>query len=189
MIDSPSRTSFVLRRAAAEDAAALASLAEQTFRDAFGADNDPGDMDDYCQEAFSPDLQRAQILDARLDTIVACDEQGTLTAYAQLRPGAPAAGEAPDPIELWRFYVAATHHGRGLAHQLMTSALDAAAARGAKTMWLGVWERNFRAQKFYRKFGFADIGTHTFVLGHDRQTDLLMALDLRGPARPTNSAR
>ena len=66
----------------------------------------------------------------------------------------------------------------------MTSVRDAAAARGAQTMWLGVWERNFRAQKFYRKFSFADIGTHTFVLGHDRQTDLLMALDLRRPASP-----
>ena len=42
-------------------------------------------------------------------------------------------------------------------------------------MWLGVWERNFRAQKFYRKYGFVDIGAHTFTLGRDHQTDLLMA--------------
>ena len=76
MTDSARRTSFVIRRATAEDAAALASLAEKTFRDAFAADNDPGDMDDYCQEAFAPDLQRAQILDARIDTLVACDDRG-----------------------------------------------------------------------------------------------------------------
>jgi ribosomal protein S18 acetylase RimI-like enzyme len=178
MIDSASRTSFVIRRATVDDAVALASLAEMTFRDAFAADNDPGDMDDYCKVAFGPALQGAQAIDPRLDTLVACDEQGRMVAYAQLRPGSPSEGEAPEPIELWRFYVDAAHHGRGLAHRLMDAALDAAAIRGAKTMWLGVWERNFRAQAFYRKFGFSEIGRHTFTLGRDRQTDLLMAMNL-----------
>ena len=181
MIDSTSRASFSIRRAAADDAAALTTLAEKTFRDAFAAGNNPGDMDDYCAVAFAPDLQRAQVMDPQIDTLVACDAAGTLTAYAQLRPGSPAHGVAPEPIELWRFYVDASHHGRGLAHQLMAAALDAAAARGAQTMWLGVWERNFRAQAFYRKFGFSEIGRHTFTLGRDRQTDLLMALALPRP--------
>ena len=103
------------------------------------------------------------------------DAQGALAAYVQLRPGAPPEGAAPGPIELWRFYVDAAHHGRGLAQRLMAAAFEAAATRGATTMWLGVWERNFRAQAFYRKFGFVEIGRHTFTLGRDRQTDLLMA--------------
>jgi diamine N-acetyltransferase len=175
MIDAAGTTPFAIRRATVEDAADLAALAEKTFRDAFAAGNDPGDMNDYCATAFAPDLQRAQILDAGIDTLVARDAQGAMAAYAQLRPGVPAEGAAPDPIELWRFYVDASYHGRGLAQQLIAAAFDAAAARAAKTMWLGVWERNFRAQAFYRKFGFADIGRHTFTLGRDRQTDLLMA--------------
>lgn len=174
-IDAAGTTPFVIRRAVAEDAADLAALAEKTFRDAFAGDNDPGDMDDYCRTAFAPDLQRAQILDADIDTLLACDAQGAVAAYVQLRPGAPAEGAAPGPIELWRFYVDAAHHGRGLAQRLLASAFEAAAARGARTMWLGVWERNFRAQAFYRKFGFTEIGRHTFTLGRDRQTDLLMA--------------
>jgi ribosomal protein S18 acetylase RimI-like enzyme len=67
------------------------------------------------------------------------------------------------------------HHGRGIAHQLMEAAIADAAARGAATLWLGVWEHNTRAQAFYRKFGFVDVGSHTFVLGTDVQTDRLMA--------------
>ena len=189
MIESGQNAVVVIRRATVDDAVALTALAEKTFREAFAADNDPGDMDDYCKVSFVPDLQRAQIVDPQIDTLVAFNVEGTMTAYAQLRPGSPAEGDAPEPVELWRFYVDAAHHGRGLAHQLMVSVLEAAAARGARTMWLGVWERNFRAQKFYRKFGFADIGTHTFVLGDDRQTDLLMALNLHRLAAPTNSAR
>jgi diamine N-acetyltransferase len=175
-----SRTSgnFVIRRGVAADAAPLAAFAEATFRQAFAADNDPAHMDAYCREAFAPDLQRAQVLDDSIDTLIATTADGSFAAYAQLRPGAPAAGEAPDPIELWRFYVDANQHGRGLAHDLMAATIDAARARGARTMWLGVWERNFRAQAFYRKFGFSEIGTHAFDLGDDRQTDLLMARPL-----------
>ena len=41
-------------------------------------------------------------------------------------------------------------------------------------MWLGVWERNWRAQAFYRKWEFTVVGDHVFLLGSDAQTDLLM---------------
>jgi ribosomal protein S18 acetylase RimI-like enzyme len=169
---------LTIRPAVPGDAAALAEFAERTFRDAFAADNDPDDMDAYCSTAFGLDRQRAQIADPAIDTIVAIDGRGDMAAYVQLRPGRPADGIAPDPIELWRFYVDAAHHGLGLAHQMMAATLEAATKRGAKTVWLGVWERNVRAQRFYRKVAFADIGAHTFTLGRDRQTDRIMALDL-----------
>jgi ribosomal protein S18 acetylase RimI-like enzyme len=57
----------------------------------------------------------------------------------------------------------------------MTAAVDAAKAAGAHTLWLGVWERNQRAIAFYRKSGFADVGTQIFVLGTDHQHDLVLA--------------
>lgn len=167
-----------IRRAVPDDAPSLAALAEQTFRAAFAADNDPGDMDAYCRTAFSPAVQGAQIDDPQIDTLVIADSNGALVAYAQLRPGAPADAEIRGPIELWRFYVDAAFHGRGLAQRLMTGSLDAARARGAATIWLGVWERNLRARAFYKKHGFTDVGAHTFVLGTDRQTDLIMARSL-----------
>ena len=60
----------------------------------------------------------------------------------------------------------------------MRAVIAAASGRGAKTLWLGVWERNLRAQAFYRKMGFVDAGSHTFLLGSDRQTDRLLTLGL-----------
>jgi len=41
-------------------------------------------------------------------------------------------------------------------------------------VWLGVWEENPRAIKFYKKNGFVEFDKHTFVLGEDEQTDILM---------------
>jgi ribosomal protein S18 acetylase RimI-like enzyme len=81
------------------------------------------------------------------------------------------------------------HHGRGIAHQLMDAVIDAAHKRGAGTLWLGVWERNTRAQAFYGKFGFVVVGSHTFMLGTDVQTDRLMARSSRrrSPPSPASS--
>jgi ribosomal protein S18 acetylase RimI-like enzyme len=53
-----------------------------------------------------------------------------------------------------------------------------AKSRGARTLWLGVWEHNARAIAFYRKHGFRQIGSHPFLLGQDLQTDLEMAVSL-----------
>jgi ribosomal protein S18 acetylase RimI-like enzyme len=83
-----------------------------------------------------------------------------------------------DRLELSRFYVDRPWHGRGVAQALMTATVREAARRGGETLWLGVWERNPRGIAFYRKCGFADVGTQTFVLGSDPQNDRVMALTL-----------
>lgn len=173
-----------IRSAVPADTEALAALAERTFRDAFEADNTADDINAYCGEAFTLDVQRRTIVDESVDTLLLEDESGALIAYAQLRPGSPEEIDVPSPVELWRFYVDRSHHGQGVAQELMRAVLDATRARGAKTLWLGVWERNLRAQAFYRKMGFVDVGSHTFLLGSDAQTDRLMALGLDPSQRP-----
>lgn len=170
----------VIRRAAALDAPALAALAARTFRDAFAADNTPDDMDAHCARAYSPAIQARELADAGIDTLVGADGEGQLVAYAQLRPGSPPVPTGPSPLELWRFYVDRGYHGHGIAQRLMASVIETARARAARTLWLGVWERNPRAQAFYRKIGFVPIGTQQFVVGADVQTDQVMALDLGG---------
>ena len=60
--------------------------------------------------------------------------------------------------------------------------MDACFARARNgqhdVMWLGVWEHNPRAQRFYEKNGFRIVGRHTFQLGYDPQTDLLMQKEI-----------
>ena len=173
------QTDYLIRRATPNDAARLSEFAERTFRETFAADNKPADMDVYCLQAFSLATQSAEIADPSIDTILLEDRSGTLVAYAQLRIGpTPTDVKGPGPIELVRFYVDRSHHGSGLAQLLMEEAIATASGRGARTIWLGVWERNFRARAFYRKFGFADVGDHEFHLGQDIQTDLVMALEI-----------
>jgi GNAT superfamily N-acetyltransferase len=170
--------SAVIRAAVVPDAAWLAALAERTFRETYTAHNTPEDMAGYVSEHFAPALQAAELADPRSLTLVA-EVDGRPAAYAQLGRGpAPACVSGPDPVEIVRFYVDRPWHGQGLAQELMRAAATHAHASGARTLWLGVWERNPRAIAFYRKWGFTQVGTQTFVLGADRQRDLVLARPL-----------
>jgi len=168
-----------IRRATAADAEALAEIGARTFFETFAADNTAEDMRLFLASTWSPDLQRAEILDAGLDTLLACDATGAIAGFAQLRVAHPPADIAVRaPVELQRFYVDKAWHGQGLARTLMEASERAAQARGAHELWLGVWERNERAQAFYRKCGFRKVGTKTFVVGTDPQTDNVMLREL-----------
>lgn len=170
-------TTPTIRRAAPADAAALAAFTERVFRETFAADNRPADMDAYCAEAFGPARQLAEIEAAGVHTLLA--ECGVLFGCAQVRAGPPPPCVTADrPIELRRFYIDTPWHGRGIAQQLMRAAMEVAAATGAGSVWLGVWERNARAIAFYAKCGFSDVGAHDFRLGDDLQTDRVMVVGL-----------
>jgi len=126
--------------------------------------NTPENMERYVAEHFAPALQAAELADPGLMTLVA-EVAGQAAGYTQLGHGAaPACVTGADPLEVIRFYVDRPWHGQGLAQALMRAAADHARAAGARTLWLGVWERNPRAIAFYKKVGFVEVGTHTFVL-------------------------
>jgi ribosomal protein S18 acetylase RimI-like enzyme len=165
-----------------DDAGALAAFGARTFRDAFGAENTAADMDLYVARAYGEATQRAELANPGMLTLLA-EVDGQLAGYAQVREGdAPACVVGGDPIELWRFYVDGAWHGRGVAQALMRAVLDAARSRAARTIWLAVWERNPRAQAFYGKSGFVEVGLQPFVLGTDAQTDRVMARSLTAEA-------
>lgn len=163
-----------IRPANLDDAEVLAELARRTFHDTFAATNDPADMALYLSRAFGIDQQTRELGDADITTLLV-EEGGEAIAFAQLRTGkVPECVTGAGPIELWRFYVSREWHGRGIARPLMDRVRNEARARGATTLWLGVWEKNDRARAFYVKCGFADVGEHIFLFGTDPQTDLVM---------------
>jgi ribosomal protein S18 acetylase RimI-like enzyme len=160
------------------DAAVLAAFGERSFRDAFAAENRPADLELYLAHAYGERQQAAELANPMVTTLVV-EAGGRLAGFAQLRRGDPPPGVAlAESIELWRFYVAQQWHGRGVAQALLAAVIAAARAQGANTLWLGVWERNERAQAFYRKSGFRDVGVQVFVLGTDKQNDRVMAMAL-----------
>lgn len=167
---------MILRRASASDAAALAELAARTFADTFAAQNRPEDIEAYLAKTYGEALQRREIEDPAIVTLLVEDD-GALVAFAQLRRSNAKQGQ----VELARFYVHGAHHGRGIAQRLMDATVGAARELGGATLWLGVWEHNARAIRFYEKCGFRDAGSQPFLLGSDLQTDRVMTFVI--PAR------
>ena len=156
---------MIVRRATASDAAALAELGARTFIDAFGAQNRPEDIEAYVKATYGVQQQLREI-----DDTLVVEEDGALIAFAQLHRSDSPHGD----VELGRFYVDRNLHGRGIAQALMDAVLAAARHLGARKLWLGVWEHNPRAIRFYEKCGFVDEGSHPFQIGSDIQTDRIM---------------
>jgi ribosomal protein S18 acetylase RimI-like enzyme len=165
---------LTIREATTTDAGLLAELGRRTFEETFAADNTREDMDAYVASHFSVAQQTAELADPA-STFLIAEVNGVAAGYAKLRAGEPAAGiEGANPIELVRLYVSREWLGRRVGEALLRACLDHARSTGYETLWLGVWERNSRAQAFYAKWHFRTVGEHTFQLGSDPQRDIIM---------------
>lgn len=165
---------IAIRPATAADAAALAAFAERVFAEVFGPGNDADDMAAYLAVAFGAAQQRDEITEPGAIVLLAEDAGGAMAGYLHITPSrTPACVTAP-AMELKRLYVDPRRHSRGLGKRLLDDGIGRAAAAGATRLWLGVWEHNVRAQKFYQRGGFTRAGEHVFLLGTDPQTDWIM---------------
>lgn len=178
---------LTIRSATPADATQLSNFAAGMFRDTFGPDNNPADLELYLGTTFTVERQSAEIADPNgvilLVEMIDAGGQPLLAGYAHLLRGEPPASVAgPTPIELSRFYVSLDWQGRGIAQSLMQAVVDTSLERGARTLWLGVWEHNPRAIAFYRKCGFREVGEKSFLLGTDLQNDLVFSRDLESAA-------
>jgi diamine N-acetyltransferase len=163
-----------IRNARATDAGLLAELGRRTFEDTFSGDNTPEDMAAYVASSFSVTQQSDELADPASVFLIA-EVGGVAAGYAKLHAGKTAkAIEGAKPIELVRLYVLHEWLGRGVGEALMRACLAEARSAGYETIWLGVWERNARAQAFYRKWNFRAVGEHVFQLGSDSQRDIVM---------------
>lgn len=163
-----------IKLAIESDALALSTLGEKTFRETFARDNNPLDMELFVRKTFGANLQEKEIADNRRQIFLATENDKAI-GYLHLFNGpVESSVGGPRPIEILRFYVDSPWHGTGVAHQLMEAAIQNSVDQGFKTLWLGVWEKNFKAQAFYRKWSFRETGFHTFYLGTDPQIDLIM---------------
>jgi ribosomal protein S18 acetylase RimI-like enzyme len=165
-----------IRFASAEDAEMLARVAWKSFYDAFAdhPKNAPDDLKMYMDEAFAVETLAAELADREVIYFIA-EIGGEAVGYAKLKKNSresETAGE--NPIELCRLYALSEFIGKGIGTALMRHCLDYARREGHDFMWLGVWEYNFRAQKFYARYGFEKCGEHVFRLGTDPQTDWLL---------------
>lgn len=164
------------RRAAPEDAAALAALGRRSFTETFGHLYKPEDL-----AAFLANHSKegwAGVLSDPSFAVRVAEVDGAAVAYAKLGPPSLPFEPRGPSIELRQFYVLVPWHGSGIAAGLMQWAIGEAKARGADDLYLSVFIDNHRARRFYARYGFEYVGDYEFMVGTHADLDHVLRLPL-----------
>ncbi|MEV0545527.1 GNAT family N-acetyltransferase [Nocardia salmonicida] len=171
-------SSVVVDRAGLWDAEALSDVAAATFPLACPPEATAADIEIFLEQMLSGERFGEYLTDPDR-TVLKAVEGDEIVGYAMLVAGRPSDPEvaarvhAGSVVELSKMYVLPGHHGSGVAGAMMEAAVDTARLAGADAVWLGVNQANERAQKFYAKHGFRQVGTKTFMVGSQLHSDFV----------------
>ncbi|WP_348920532.1 GNAT family N-acetyltransferase [Enterococcus rotai] len=158
--------------------AELKALSIKTFTDTFAKDNTPEDLKDYLDQAYTEKKLTSELQNKQSEFyFIYSDDQ--LAGYLKLNVNdAQTETIQENALEIERIYIDSGFKRLGLGKMLYNKAIERANALNKTAIWLGVWERNFSAMKFYHEMGFTQVGEHSFYMGEDEQTDLIMKKEL-----------
>jgi ribosomal protein S18 acetylase RimI-like enzyme len=163
-----------IRQATQKDVTTLVNIGKETFSETFAASNSAEDMEKYLDLNFNELKIHSQIDNPESLYFIAWNNTDAV-GYLKINVGT-AQTEMQDAtsLEIERIYVKGSHHGKKVGQLLYKQAEETALHRKKLFIWLGVWEENPRAIRFYEKNGFVVFGTHIFKMGEDEQTDIMM---------------
>ncbi|MEM8508762.1 MAG: GNAT family N-acetyltransferase [Bacteroidota bacterium] len=168
-----------IRKATIQDSTKLKEIGKQTFYETFSSDNSEENMTKYLAQEFSNEKLRSELNDPNAEFYFA-ELDGKIIGYLKVNRG-PSQTEIKNEnaLEIERIYVLKEFHGKKVGQMLYDKAITLAKIHDVAYVWLGVWERNPRAIRFYEKNGFVPFDKHIFTLGEDKQIDLMMKLELK----------
>lgn len=160
--------------ATAESISTIQQIGKETFYETFSGSNTKEDMQKYLDENFSEEKVKSELNNNESMFFVAWDESLPV-GYLKVNVGAAQTEDQGNTaLEIERIYVKSSHHGKKVGQMLYEQALVTAEQLKKDTIWLGVWEENPRAIRFYEKNGFFAFDRHIFKMGDDEQTDIMM---------------
>lgn len=156
----------------------LQKIGKQTFAETFSSVNSEENMNEYLESRFSETKLKNELSDENSEFYFA-ESGGEVVGYLKVNfEQSQTEIKDHNALEIERIYVLKNFHGKKVGQMLYKKALELAKKRQVDYVWLGVWEQNFRAIRFYEKNGFVPFDKHIFKLGNDEQTDIMMKLKL-----------
>ncbi len=162
-----------INRANEGDAQLLSHLGEITFVETFAGTCTDEDMQSFIKNVFPANVLMNELKDEN-DFYFIAFANDVPVGYMRLKEDYTdyPAMQKYKALELKRIYVKKEFHSKKIGAALMEYALQFAITKNYEALWLGVWEHNYKAQDFYKKWGFRDTGyTHNFPIGNTPQTD------------------
>lgn len=151
-----------------EDLDELSQLCRDTFRETFRHDNTEEQLEAFFREAYSLDVLANELADPESKYLFVTVD-GEKVGYLKVNWGeAQTERELEHAFEIQRLYILQAYQGLKLGRLLFEKALSMAAEGGFDWAWLGVWEKNFKAQRFYESYGFHKFSEHAFPVSEDK---------------------
>ncbi|MCC9138910.1 GNAT family N-acetyltransferase [Pontibacter silvestris] len=168
-----------LRRVTVNELDQLQRIGRQTFSETFSSGNSEENMKNYLEEGFSTEKLGAELANKNSEFYFALLENKVI-GYLKVNFGQSQTEIKDDnTLEIERIYVLKEFHGKKVGQILYEKAMEVSKHKGVDYVWLGVWEENPRALRFYEKNGFVEFDRHIFKLGNDEQTDIMMKLQIK----------
>lgn len=156
------------------DLADLQAISRQTFFDTFAAVNTEADMQHYLEVNLSL-AQLSEELTHPSTKFYFAKKGEEILGYLKLNEEQAQTEKRDIPsMEIERIYVRKDFQNRGVGQFLLDQSIEITKEKKLNLIWLGVWEHNVSAIRFYERNHFGLFGKHAFMLGSDEQTDLLM---------------
>ncbi|MBU5482918.1 GNAT family N-acetyltransferase [Clostridium sp. MSJ-11] len=165
---------FLIKECSLEDIEKIKYISEKTFYETFSNENTKEDMENYLKENFSYERLESEIKNngSRFYIIENNEE---VVSYMKLNFDKAQTETGHDnTLEVQRIYVLQEYKSKHIGKRLIQKSVEIGRDNNLNYIWLGVWENNINAIKFYEKQGFEKFDTHIFKLGEDEQTDNLM---------------
>ena len=157
----------------------LQTIGKQTFVQTFAQHNSEQNMTQYLNESFNPQKLNDEISQDGSEFYFA-KTGNEVIGYLKINARASQTEiQANNALEIERIYVLQEYHGKKVGQLLYEWAIQIASNRKVDYVWLGVWEHNAKAIRFYEKNGFVPFSKHVFRLGDDEQTDIMMKKNLQ----------
>lgn len=165
---------FSIKECDLEDIEKIKCISEKTFYETFANENTREDIENYLKENFSYEKLESEIKNnGSRFYIVENNEE--VVAYMKLNfDKAQTETEHDNTLEVQRIYVLQEYKSKHIGKRLIQKAIEIGRNNNLNYIWLGVWENNINAIRFYEIQGFQKFDTHIFKLGEDEQTDNLM---------------
>jgi len=165
-----------IRKATIADLEIIQEISIKTFIETFAEVNTPKNLENYIQENLNSTQVASEINNPESMFFLATLGTNTL-GYLKLNFGnAQTETLNPQAMEIQRIYVLKAFHGKKIGQLFLNHAVKIGQQAGVESIWLGVWEENHKAIEFYSKNDFIEFDKHSFTLGNEVQTDLLMEL-------------
>lgn len=172
-----------IRKATCKDTELLLTIGRQTFFEKFTENNSEENMLQYAAEAYTFEKILSEVNNPNSQFYLATINDQTV-GYLKINFGeAQTEMQDPQALELERIYVLKEFQGEKIGQLLFEKTLELAKKAAVNYVWLGVWEENKSAIKFYEKNGLKAFSKHIFMLGNDPQTDIMMKIELNN-AKP-----